>query len=86
MGKREENEMIRLKEAEVIANKFADVIKLALGKENKVTPGATTQLVKSRQPPLWSGQKYDRWRIEVEKWYDNNKASDEEKYIDLLES
>ena len=70
-----------------MANKFADVIKLALeGKESKVTPEATTQLVKSRQPPLWSGQKYDRWRIEVEKWYDNNKASDEEKYIDLLES
>ena len=50
--KREENEMIRLKEAEVTANKFTDVIKLALGKESKVMPGATTQLVKSRQPPL----------------------------------
>ena len=48
-------------------------------------PGATTQLVKSRQPPLWSGQQFDRWRIEVERWYENNKASDEEKYIDLLE-
>ena len=57
--------MIRLKEAEVTDNKFADVMKLVLeGKESKVMPGATTQLVKSRQPPLWSGQKYDRWRIE----------------------
>ena len=48
--------------------------------------GGTTQLVKSKQPPLWSGQQYDRWRIEVERWYENNKSSDEEKYIDLLES
>ena len=61
-------------------------MKLALeGKENKATPGTTTQLVKSRQPPLWSGQQYDRWRIEVERWYKNNKSSDEEIYIDLLE-
>ena len=29
---------------------------------------------------------YDRWKIEVEKWCDNNKSTDEEKYIDLLES
>ena len=35
---------------------------------------------------MWSGQKYDRWKIEVEKWCDNNKSTDEEKYIDLLES
>ena len=35
---------------------------------------------------MWSEQEYDRWRIEVEKWYDNNKSTDEEKYIDLMES
>ena len=35
---------------------------------------------------MGSGQKYDRWKIEVEKWSDNNKLSDEEKFIDLLES
>ena len=40
----------------------------------------------TRQPPLWSGQKFDRWKVEVERWYENNKSSDEEKYIDLLES
>ena len=55
-------------------------------KENKVTPGATKQLVQSRQPPSQLGQKYERWKIGVEKWYNNNKATDEEKYIDLLES
>ena len=35
---------------------------------------------------MWSGQKFDRWKVEVERWYENNKSSDEEKYIDLLES
>ena len=51
-----------------------------------VAAGGTTQLSKPRLPPLWSGQKFDRWKIEVEKWCDNNKWTDEEKYIDLLES
>ena len=40
----------------------------------------TTQLVKPRFPPLWSGQEYDRWRVDVEKWFNNDK------YIYLLES
>ena len=57
------------------------------GKGGKAaTPGTTTQLVKSRQPLLWSGHQFDRWRIEMERWYENNKASDEEKYIDFLKS
>ena len=85
---REENEKIELKKEELRASKFAEAVRLAL--ESKVTqgvtPGATTQLVKTRQPPLWSGQKFDRWKVEVERWYENNKSSDEEKYIDLLES
>ena len=50
---REENEKIEINNAEIIACKFAESVKLALeGKENKTTPGKTTQLVKSRQPPL----------------------------------
>ena len=28
-----------------------------------VAAGGTTQLTKPRFPPLWSGQKFDRWRI-----------------------
>ena len=72
----------------MITSKFAESVKLAL--ESKVTPGvtpgATTQLVKTRQPPLWSGQKFDRWKVEVERCYENNKSSDEEKCIGLLES
>ena len=54
--------------------------------DTKNRPGGVSQLAKPRLPPLWSGQKYDRWKIEVEKWNDNNKLSDEEKYVDLLES
>ena len=49
-------------------------------------PKATAQLVMSKLSPLWSGQQYDRCRVEVEKWFDNNKSTDEEKYIDLMES
>ena len=42
--------------AEIIASKFAELVKLVLeGKENKAIPRATIQLVKSRQPALWSG-------------------------------
>ena len=80
---REETEMIRAKE-------LTKVVRLL--NENNVVPetagveGGTTQLVKPRQPPLWSGQKFDRWKVEVERWYENNRANDEDKFIDLLES
>ena len=43
----------------------------------------TTQLVKSRFPPIWSVQKFERWKKEIERWSSNNKASEEDKYIDL---
>ena len=46
----------------------------------------TTQLVKSRFPPIWSGQKFERWKKEIERWSTNNKSSEEDKYVDLLES
>ena len=46
----------------------------------------TTQIVKSRFPPNWTGQKFERYREEVEKWTQNNKAPEDDKYIDLMES
>ena len=46
----------------------------------------TTQLVKSRWPPVWTGQKFDKWKSEIEKWSQNNKSTEEDKYMDLLES
>merc|ERR1712080_108459 len=45
-----------------------------------------TQLVKAKQPPLFVGQRFDRWRLEVERWSENNKASEEDKFTDLMES
>ena len=27
----------------------------------------TTQLVKARFPPVWSGQKFERWKKEIER-------------------
>jgi hypothetical protein len=35
---------------------------------------------------LWSGQDFDRWKLEIEKWFEDNKASEEHKYQDLMES
>lgn len=34
--------------------------------ERKHKPEGKTQLVKPRLPPLWSGQEFDRWKVEVE--------------------
>ena len=46
----------------------------------------TTQLVKARQPPVWTGQKFEKWRTEVERWDENNKATVEDKFMDVVES
>ena len=66
---KEENEKIEIRKAEIIGSKFAESVSLAL--ESKATPGAmlgaTIQLVKSRQPPLWLGQQFDRLRVEVKR-------------------
>ena len=35
---------------------------------------------------MWSGQKFDRWKAEVERWNQFNRANDEEKFLDLMES
>ena len=48
-----------------------------------VAAGGTTQLVKPRLPPLWSGQKFDRWRVEVERWHENSRATDEENFLEF---
>ena len=73
---------------DIISAKIGEYVKIAIeSAEKKNRPEVkATQLMKPRTPPLWSGQEYDRWKIKVEKWYDNNKSTDEEKYNDLLES
>ena len=57
-----------------------------VGPRDQNIPNPTTQLVKSRWPPVWIGQKFDKWRLEIEKWKENNKSTEEDKYVDLLES
>ena len=43
--------------------------------ENNIMPGTagvtggTTPLVKTRQPLLWSGQKFVGWKVEVERMF-----------------
>ncbi len=44
------------------------------------------QIVKPRPPPLWTGQKFDRWKVEVMSWRNHSRGNDEEKYLDLEES
>ena len=47
-------------------------------------PKQMTQLVKSRWPPSWSGQKFEKWKLEIEKWTENNKSTEEDKYVNLM--
>ena len=50
------------------------------------TEGRTTQLVKPRPDPMWTGQKFDKWKDEIATWNKNNRSGNEEKYLDLVES
>ena len=34
------------------------------------TAGGVAEIVKPRPPPLWTGQKFDRWKAEVRSWRD----------------
>ena len=42
---------------------------------------ATTQLVKAQIPLVWVGQKLDKWKLEVEKWKENNRSTDERSHL-----
>ena len=45
-----------------------------------------TQITKAKQPPIWVGQSFDRYKKEVEAWEQSNKNTSITKYQDLLES
>ena len=76
-GFREAIEARRMKREERKIGQIAEAVKIAVETvENENRPEAkTTQLVKPRLPPLWSRQEYDRWRVDVEKWYNNNRKT-----------
>ena len=74
------------KEAENQANIFRRILENVGPRDLNGPNNQTTQLIKSRWPPTWIGQKFDKWRLEVEKWKENNKSTEEDKYVDLMES
>ena len=77
------------RQAENQANKLGEAVRRILenvGPRDQNALNPTTQLVKSRWPPVWIGQKFDKWRLEINKWKENNKSTEEDKYVDLLES
>jgi hypothetical protein len=45
-----------------------------------------TQLTKAKPPPIWAGEDFEKYEMEIEAWNLANKADDYEKYGDLLES
>merc|ERR1711867_402252 len=73
-GFREKLKARQQQKEDVRATKIGEYVKIAIeSADKKNRPEGTTQLSKPRYPPLWSGQKYDRWKIEVEKWCDDYK-------------
>ena len=47
---------------------------------------STTQITKAKQPPVWVGQTFERFRAEIEDWSSNNSDSEYNKYNDFIES
>ena len=79
---REEREKIRAKEMVEAAKAVENSTTAAAG----TTGGGVTQLVKPRPPPLWTGQKFDRWKAEVISWHNRGRGNDEEKFLYFIES
>ena len=71
--------------AESQAEKLGEVV-MAIMEGIQPQNGQTTQLVKLRWPTTWSEQSFEKWRKEVERWAENNTATEEDKFVDLLES
>ena len=72
---REKKEKIRAKEMVEAARAVESNTTAAAG----TTGGGVTQLVKPRLPPLWTGQKFDRWKAEVISWRNHGRGNDKEK-------
>ena len=79
------------KQAENQAGKLGEAVKAIMEglqpmAQSAGQNGQTTQLVKSRWPPAWSGQSLKKLIKEVEKRVENNKSTKEDKFVDLMES
>ena len=59
----------RNKKEKINVENLAEAMRVAIETKEKKdrpggnTPGGTTQLIKPRLPPLWSGQQFDGWKI-----------------------
>ena len=51
--------------------KMSETIKTMMESMEIRNQTQTTQLIKSRPPPIWSGQNFEKWRIEIERWFEN---------------
>ena len=60
---REENEKISAKEMVKAARAVESNAAATAG-----TAGGVAQIIKPRPPPLWTRQKFDRWKAEVIRW------------------
>ena len=75
------------RQAETQANILGHAVRRIVaetGTRDRNPTNPTTQLVKSRWPPVWIGKKFDKWKSEIEKWSQNNKSTEEDKYMDLI--
>ena len=90
MEKRErqkETEREKIRAKEMVEEAAATAAAAATtGTAGTGTAGGVAQIVKPRPPPLWTGQKFDRWKAEVISWRNHGRGNDEEKYLDLIES
>ena len=77
LKQKREQEEVRLRELKLMMD---EMIRMNVKKE-----GTMIQMIKGKKPPIWSGQKYERFKDEVERWAQNNKAT-EEKFSELIES
>jgi hypothetical protein len=67
---------------------FANIA-ITMNKYNKPKPSTEprrAQIIKAKKPPSWAGEKFEKYKEQVEAWDDANKADDYEKYMDLLEN
>ena len=77
---RVEKEKIRAKEMVEAAAATAAAAVATAGTAGTETAGGEAQVVKPRPPPLWPGQKFDRWKVEVTSWHDHGRGNDEESF------
>ena len=81
--KETEREKIRAKE---MVDAAAAAAAAQTGTTGTAGTAGVAQIVKPRQPPTWTGQQFDRWKVEIMNWRDNGRGNEEEKFLYFIES